>query len=61
MNIKLQIHVIQLFAKFVGDKLDAECPPKAEPEVMRESGEKRRRNSHETEKTHTGRNHQKAA
>ena len=38
-----------------------ECSPKTEPEVMRESGAERRRNSHETEKTHTGRSHQKAA
>jgi hypothetical protein len=28
---------------------------------MRDSGAERRRNSHEKEKTHTGRNHQKAA
>jgi len=38
-----------------------ECSPKTEPGVMRESGAERRRNSHETEKTHTGRSHQKAA
>jgi hypothetical protein len=38
-----------------------ECSPKAEPEVMRGSGAERRWNSHEKEKTYTGRNHQKAA
>jgi hypothetical protein len=38
-----------------------ECSPKTDPEVMRGSGAERRRNSHEKEKTYTGRNHQKAA
>jgi hypothetical protein len=38
-----------------------ECSPKTGPEVMRRSGAERRRNSHEKEKTYTGRNHQKAA
>ena len=41
--------------------VEMECSPKTEPGVMRESGAERRRNSHEKEKTHTGRSHQKAA
>lgn len=41
--------------------LSMECSPKTDPEVMRGSGAERRRNSHEKEKTYTGRNHQKAA
>jgi hypothetical protein len=52
-------------AEYLGEietiELRLECSPKTEPEDMRESGAERRRNSHEKEKTHTGRNHQKAA
>ena len=44
-----------------GDCPALECSPKTDPEVMRGSGAERRRNSHEKEKTYTGRNHQKAA
>ena len=48
-------------ADLAADQALVECSPKTEPGVMRESGAERRRNSHETEKTHTGRSHQKAA